>query len=63
MKFPRRILDEITAEAALEHVILDPYYQKHSHNKKIVGVNLQSEKGCDATLHITVEKQMEDIVL
>lgn len=53
----------MTAETALEHVILDPYYQKNSHNKKIVKFSFQSEKGCDATLHITMEKQMEDIML
>ncbi|XP_014488438.1 PREDICTED: probable leucine--tRNA ligase, mitochondrial isoform X2 [Dinoponera quadriceps] len=63
LKLPRRTLDEMTAETALEYVILDPYYQKHSHNKKIVEFSLQSEKGCDATLYITMKKQMEDIVL
>ncbi|EFN89647.1 Probable leucyl-tRNA synthetase, mitochondrial [Harpegnathos saltator] len=63
LKLPRHTLDEMTSETALEHVMLDPYYQKHSHNKKIVESSLQLEKGCDATLYITMEKQMEDIVL
>lgn len=50
----------MTAEMALEYVILDPHYQKNS-DKNIVEIKLQSEKGCDALLYITMEKQKENI--
>nr|XP_012225545.1 PREDICTED: probable leucine--tRNA ligase, mitochondrial isoform X3 [Linepithema humile]XP_012225563.1 PREDICTED: probable leucine--tRNA ligase, mitochondrial isoform X3 [Linepithema humile] len=62
LKIPRHILDKMTAETALEYVILDPYYQKNAHNKNVIEVNLRSEKGCDALLYITMEKQTEDII-
>lgn len=52
----------MTAETALEYVILDPYYQKNAHNRNVVEVSLQSEKGCDASLYITMEKQTEDTI-
>ncbi|XP_036151176.1 probable leucine--tRNA ligase, mitochondrial isoform X2 [Monomorium pharaonis] len=57
MKIPRRTLDEMTADTALEYVILNPYYQKYSYNKNVVAVNFRSEKGCDASLYITMEKE------
>lgn len=62
LKIPRRKLDEMTAQTALEHVILDPYYQKNAHNKTIIDVNLHSKKDCDASLYITMEKRTEDTV-
>lgn len=61
LKIPRHTLDKMTAEMALEYVILDPHYQKNSDDKNIVEINLQSEKGCDASLYITMEKQKEGI--
>ncbi|GAB1862264.1 leucine--tRNA ligase [Camponotus japonicus] len=61
LKIPRHILDKMTAEMALEYVILDQHYQKKSDDKNIVEINLQSEKGCDASLYITMEKQKTDI--
>ncbi|XP_050463101.1 probable leucine--tRNA ligase, mitochondrial isoform X1 [Cataglyphis hispanica] len=61
LKFPRYILDKMTAEMALEDVILHPHYKKISDDKNIVDINLESEKGCDASLYITMEKQKEDI--
>lgn len=60
MKIPRCKLDEMTVDTALEYVILEPDYQKHSYNNNIVTVNFQSEKGYDASLYITTEKQKED---
>jgi len=60
MKIPRRKLDEMTADTALEYVILDPYYQKYSYNKNVIEVNFESKKNCDASLYITMEKQKED---
>ncbi|XP_071562472.1 leucine--tRNA ligase, mitochondrial [Temnothorax nylanderi] len=60
MKILRCKLEEMTADTALEYVILDPYYQKYSYNKNVVTVNFQSGKGCDASLYITMEKQKED---
>lgn len=53
----------MTAETALEHLALNPHYQKYVHNKNIVDVSLQSEKACDASLYVTIEKQAEDIAL
>lgn len=61
LKFPRHILDKMTAEMALEDVILHPHYKKISDDKNIVDINLQSEKGCDASLYITMEEQKKDI--
>ncbi|KAL6422544.1 hypothetical protein ACFW04_010651 [Cataglyphis niger] len=61
LKFPRYILDKMTAEMALEDVILHPYYKKICDDKNIVDINLESEKGCDASLYITMEKQKKDI--
>ncbi|EFN67462.1 Probable leucyl-tRNA synthetase, mitochondrial [Camponotus floridanus] len=61
LKIPRHILDKMTAEMALEYVTLDQHYQKKSDDKNIVEINLQSEKGCDASLYITMEKQKKDI--
>lgn len=60
MKIPRCKLDEMTVDTALEYVILEPRYQQYSYNKNIVTVNFHSEKGCDASLYITMEKQKED---
>lgn len=60
MKIPRSKLDEMTVNTALEYVTLEPYYQQYSYNKQIVTVNFQSEKGYDASLYITMEKQNED---
>jgi len=60
MRIPRRELDKMTADIALEYVILHPYYQKYSYNKNVVGVNFKAEKSCDASLYITMEKQKED---
>ncbi|KYM76864.1 putative leucyl-tRNA synthetase, mitochondrial [Atta colombica] len=60
MKIPRRELDKMAADTALEYVILHPYYQKYSYNKNVVGVNFKAEKSCDASLYITMEKQKED---
>lgn len=45
MKIPRCKLDEMTADTALEYVILDPYYQKYSYNTNVVAVNFESRKG------------------
>lgn len=51
----------MTAEMALEYVILDKHYQKSSADKNIVEISLQSEKGCDASLYISMEQQKKDI--
>lgn len=61
LKFPRYILDKMTAEMALEDVILHPQYKKISDDKNIVDINLESEKGCDASLYITMQEQKKNI--
>ncbi|KAG5311884.1 SYLM protein, partial [Pseudoatta argentina] len=60
MKIPRRELDKMAADTALEYVVLQPYYQKYAYNKIVVDVNFKAEKSCDASLYITMEKQKED---
>ncbi|KYN10120.1 putative leucyl-tRNA synthetase, mitochondrial [Trachymyrmex cornetzi] len=60
MKIPRRELNKMAADTALEYVVLHPYYQKYSYNKYVVDVNFKAEKSCDASLYITMEKQKED---
>lgn len=49
----------MTAEMALEYVMLDQHYQKNSDDKNVVDINLQSEKGCDASLYITMEQKKD----
>lgn len=53
----------MTAETALAHVSLDPGYQKYAKNRDVGQITLHSRKGCDASLHITMEKEKEDMVL
>ncbi|KYQ56523.1 putative leucyl-tRNA synthetase, mitochondrial [Trachymyrmex zeteki] len=60
MKIPRRELDKMAADTALEYVILHPYYQKYSYNKNVVDINFKAKKSCDASLYITMETQIED---
>lgn len=45
LKIPRHTLDKMTAEMALEYVILDPHYHQNLEDKNIIELNLQSEKG------------------
>ncbi|KAL6433606.1 hypothetical protein ACFW04_006591 [Cataglyphis niger] len=61
LKFPQYVLDKMTAEMALENVILHPSYKMISDDKNIVDINFESEKSCDASLYITMEKQKKDI--
>ncbi|EZA55183.1 putative leucyl-tRNA synthetase, mitochondrial [Ooceraea biroi] len=63
LKIPRCTLDAMTTQTAFDHVSLEPSYQQHTRNKDVSQINLQSEKGCDASLYVTMEEQKEDVAL